>query len=241
MCPLESHLTLSGKQETTRLELPPSSCSRAKPRELLTSDRPLPVRNPNIPPTSFQATILTSHTIAGVKNSAGKYTWNVPGDVPSFPLYGFKISQEDDKSTPAKDESKDADGKEIFQYSFPFHITGSASGSSSSSGAAAGGSYATTVVELGTGPAYTPTPIPTPSANTTVTLVTSTKSATASHSTPKPSSNFTITTPVTTARPTATGTDSPPAQQTGNSAVSNAAASGGLLAVVGGLLMAFAL
>ncbi|TVY49104.1 hypothetical protein LOCC1_G001169 [Lachnellula occidentalis] len=66
------------------------------------------------------ATLVPGATIASVKNSLGSYTWTVPSS--TAVTYGFRISLDSDAT--------------IFQYSFPFHISGGSAVSSVSSSAA---------------------------------------------------------------------------------------------------------
>jgi len=161
--------------------------------------------------------------VASVKNSLGKYTWNVPSDIPAFDTYGFQITLDSDKA--------------IFQYSFPFHITGTF-GIKGISASESG----TTTIHLGTGTAYTPKP----TANSTTIVPTTSKNATSVKPTPKPSSNYTLTTGITTVKSTPStptsapsSTSSVPAQQTTNAAMANAVS--GSLALIGGVVLAFAL
>jgi hypothetical protein len=169
--------------------------------------------------------MMANSHLAGVKNSLGKYKWDVPADIPAFETYGFRITLDDDKTT-AEDETK------IFQYSFPFHITGTKGGNSTTPVSG------TTTVHLGTGTAYTPKP----TANSTI--ITTTSNTSSVTPTPKPSSNYTLTTGVTTVRATPStsapsSTGSAPAQQTTNAAMANAVS--GSLALIGGVVLAFAL
>ncbi|PBP28323.1 GPI anchored serine-threonine rich protein [Diplocarpon rosae] len=53
---------------------------------------------------------------AGIDQSSGAYDWTIPTDLQSFPTFGFKFVLD---STAAL-----APADVIFQYSFPFHITG---------------------------------------------------------------------------------------------------------------------
>lgn len=154
---------------------------------------------------------------AGVKNSLGKYTWEVPADG-AFALYGFRITLDDDKSTPKKEDT-------IFQYSFPFSISKSAASG-------------TVTVQLGTGTAYTPEP------TTTITYVnpvanTSSSTITSASSFPTNSANATITTSASRTAGPASSTPTVPTQLTGNAAAANVV-SGGLM-LVGGFVLAFAL
>jgi hypothetical protein len=155
-------------------------------------------------------------TIAGVKNSLGKYTWDIPASVVGFGAYGLHISLEDDKST-TQDESK------IFQWSMPFQIAGSADGASG-----------TTTVTIGTGPNFTPTPTPSATRNSSEISTTITDVFT---TTTTPASNLSTTSTRTTS--SRTTTTSGPAQQSTNAAVANVVSGG--LALVGGVMLAFAI
>ncbi|PSS27975.1 hypothetical protein M430DRAFT_15209 [Amorphotheca resinae ATCC 22711] len=182
---------------------------------------------------------------SGVDNSLGKFTWS---PVPSgqFAAYGFNITSDSDPST--------------YQLSNGFHISG---GSTPSPTPAAGG--ITTTVRLAPGPAYTPPPNTTTSSVVTTTHnATQTSSAvkavftsSANVTTTTPVANITLTTlttplvtatPVTAASPVTTPSESSPTTPASISTptpklTSGAAAnmaSGGL-AMIGGLVLAFAL
>ncbi|CAL3964308.1 hypothetical protein PZA11_001700 [Diplocarpon coronariae] len=78
---------------------------------------------------------------ASIDQSSGAYDWTVPQDLKSFPTYGFKFVLD---SNP-----------QIFQYSFPFHVTGlTASPSTSSSAPTGDGSYATNPKPTSNAPVY---------------------------------------------------------------------------------------
>jgi len=149
---------------------------------------------------------------AGIDSSAGKYTWDVPTTLQYFATYGFTITA-DSNST-------------LFQYSFPFHITGL-------SGTATGSSTSTVTMHLSTGTAYTSSS--TFAANST-TLTTSSTSA-------KPTSNITLSTTIGTktasSGQTTSSTSSATPTSSKNAAVAQVAS--GSLAMIGGLVLAFAL
>ncbi|KAG4438141.1 hypothetical protein IFR05_006388 [Cadophora sp. M221] len=187
------------------------------------------------------STLEVGQTIAAsIDQTTGKFAWTVPKDLKSFATYGFKITLDSTKSNPSP----------IFQFSFPFHVTG-LSGSSSSASATGG----TTTVHLSTGTGYTAKPTTTPvssyvlsstsvnSTSTYVPVTTYSASASGSATVVYPTANVTLS---TTLRPTAsasgsgtaTGTSAPAATVTGNSA--STIARGGL-AVVAGMVLAFAL
>jgi len=187
------------------------------------------------------ATLEIGETVAeSIDQTTGKFAWTVPKDLKSFATYGFKLTLDSTKS----------DANPIFQFSFPFHVTGlgSSSTSSSYSASATGG---TTTVHISTGPSYTAKPTTSSysasstSVNSTSTYVPSTKSASASASMiVYPTANITLSTTLTpTTAPTGTGsspssTGSSPSTVTGNSA--STIARGGL-AVAAGMVLAFAL
>jgi len=161
----------------------------------------------------------------GVNNLDGKYTWT-PTDA-GFDTYGFLI--EDEKNTT------------LTEYSQPFHIKGSGSTTSS----IVGGS--TTTIKLSQGPSYTSTSTSSvPSSTVTVVSTSTSANTTSSLPTPSPSSNLTHSSTLTTAPTTATTTSSTPSTTSGSttSTTPNAAvakmANGGL-AVIGGVVLAFAL
>ncbi|KUJ22556.1 uncharacterized protein LY89DRAFT_303726 [Mollisia scopiformis] len=168
---------------------------------------------------------------AGIENSVGKYSWAIPSDIASFATYGFKLTLDSDTT--------------IFQYSFPFHITGASSTSSGSVTA-----VSTKTMILSTGTAYTPSSTPTSSANITSVVKTASSNATtmSTATSVKPTGNSTLTyiTPTTTGAGStasktgsATTTSSGPASATTNAAVANIAS--GSMALFGGLILAFAL
>ncbi|KAG4426737.1 hypothetical protein IFR04_000168 [Cadophora malorum] len=185
------------------------------------------------------ATLEIGETVAeSIDQTTGKFAWTVPKDLKSFATYGFKLTLDSTKS----------DANPIFQFSFPFHVTGLGSTSSSYSASATGG---TTTVHISTGPSYTAKPTTSSysasstSVNSTSTYVPSTKSASASASMiVYPTANITLSTTLTpTTAPTGTGsspssTGSSPSTVTGNSA--STIARGGL-AVAAGMVLAFAL
>jgi len=180
---------------------------------------------------------------ASIDQATGKFAWTVPKDLKSFATYGFKITLDSTKTNP----------NPIFQFSFPFHITG-LSGSSSASASSTGG---TTTVHLSTGTGYTAKPTSSPiasyiassaSVNSTSTYVPVTTYSTSATGTGAvyPTANVTLSTtlkPTASASGTATGSSSatgtsPAATVTGNSASSIAR---GGLAVAAGMVLAFAL
>ncbi|PBP18523.1 GPI anchored serine-threonine rich protein [Diplocarpon rosae] len=86
-------------------------------------------------------TLTVGMTVApGIDQSAGAFDWTIPTDLQSFPTYGFKFVLD---STAAL-----APADVIFQYSFPFHITGL-------SGAATSSVAPTVVNDYGATPAAT--------------------------------------------------------------------------------------
>ncbi|KAH9219018.1 Ser-Thr-rich glycosyl-phosphatidyl-inositol-anchored membrane family-domain-containing protein [Leptodontidium sp. 2 PMI_412] len=188
------------------------------------------------------STLEIGETIAAsIDQTTGKFAWTVPKDLKSFATYGFKITLDSTKSNP----------NPVFQFSFPFHITG-LSGSSSASAYATGG---TTTVHLSTGTGYTAKPTTTSissyvlssasvnSTSTYVPVTTYSASTSGSGAVVYPTANVTLS---TTLRPTASasgsgtasGTTAPAATVTGNSASSIAR---GGLAVAAGMVLAFAL
>lgn len=185
---------------------------------------------------STPATLSTANVVASsIANSAGKYSWAIPSDIASFATYGFQLTL-------------DSDSK-IFQYSFPFHITGASSSSSSaSSSATSAASTKTLTLSTATGYSLSPTISSTSSANSTLIIKTSSSASTlATVTSVKPTGNSTLTyiTPTATASGstasntgTATST-STPAAATHNAAVANIAS--GSLALFGGLILALAL
>ncbi|KAG9238826.1 Ser-Thr-rich glycosyl-phosphatidyl-inositol-anchored membrane family-domain-containing protein [Amylocarpus encephaloides] len=192
-------------------------------------------------------TLQQGPTVAsGIQNSAGKFTWTVPGN--DFNTYGFNIS---------------LDNSDKFQLSNPFHISGDASSSSSSSASSTATiSSSTSSVTSATLPTstavnstsvtstvckkceYNATSVPVPTGN-------STASTSAIYTTPVvlptgSGSNSTILTTVATPTPTgpSTGGSSPsatppPATASSSAAVAKAATGG--LAAIGGLVLAFVL
>ncbi|KAK3898329.1 Ser-Thr-rich glycosyl-phosphatidyl-inositol-anchored membrane family-domain-containing protein [Staphylotrichum tortipilum] len=71
------------------------------------------------------ATLNVLDTIAtGIDASEGTYSWAVPSTLGSLATYGIIITLESDK--------------DIFQYSFPFHITSGSGSTASASGSASG-------------------------------------------------------------------------------------------------------
>jgi hypothetical protein len=163
--------------------------------------------------------ISSTHTcVAGIDNSVGTYTWNVPTSLKSFATYGFTIIQDTNTT--------------CFQYSFPFHITGLSGGSSSS--VTNSGPASTVTMHLSTGSNYV--------ASTSKAL-NSTTSYPTSKPTSKPTSNITLSTTLasqTSASNTqASSTSSPSPIATKNAAVAQVAT--GSLAMIGGLVLALAL
>ncbi|TVY80887.1 hypothetical protein LSUE1_G007676 [Lachnellula suecica] len=191
-------------------------------------------------PASLQPAV---DPITTVTNSDAKYTWTVPSSTAT--TYGFKIAL---NST-------------VFQYSFPFHISGGSS-SSSSSTASESSTASSSVSGSTSASSVTPTTLKTAIAQTTsansttissstivAPLSTGTGASSASANVTlqstvgatKSSAAATQTTVVgaTTAASTATSASTSLATPTGNAAVSNVAQGG--LAVIGGLVLAFAL
>jgi hypothetical protein len=177
---------------------------------------------------------------AGIENSVGKFSWAIPSDIATFATYGFKITLDSDTT--------------IFQYSFPFHITGTSTSSSSYSGSMT--SASTKTMTLSTGTAYTPTSSAlsssTSSANLTSSVIktasyNATTMSTASSIKPTGNSSTTYAVSTTTGSgssasktgSSATTTSSGPAAATTNAAVANIAS--GSMALFGGLVIAFAL
>jgi len=156
---------------------------------------------------------------ASIENSLGTYTWTVPADVAGYATYGFMITL-------------DANTTE-FQYSFPFHITASTSTGASATGGA------TTTVKVSLASTYTAAATSTSTAN-----VTSSYSYSNATSNATLSSTLAVKTTTSSATKTSsvagTSTSSGAAAATSKSAAVAKVANGGL-AIVGGLLMAFAL
>lgn len=161
---------------------------------------------------------------AGIDNLDGKFTWT-PTDN-GFATYGLIIQHEQNKT--------------LSQYSHPFHIV-------------ATGGY-TTTIKLSTGPSYSVSTTTSSVPSSTVTVITTSTSAniTSSYPTPiptpafpSPSSNITLATTLTSTRNAGSPTGSSPSSTSSiaavptNAAVANIASGG--LAMVGGLLLAFAL
>jgi hypothetical protein len=204
-----SHLMLSGSRRTTIMEqLLSNSC-----RELPPAPFPREMSSRVSHKLSHEHCTFTDTCLAGVDNSAGKYTWSVPTTTPSFATYGFSISLDSDPT--------------IFQYSFPFHITG-LSGSSTTNSS----STSTVTMHLSTGSAYTSSSSSTPSLNSTT-----------SSTIAKPTSNVTLSTTIATKTTapskTASSTSSAAPTTTTNAAVAQVAT--GSLAMIGGLIIAFVL
>jgi len=161
------------------------------------------------------STLSTGDVIkAGIDSSAGTYTWAVPTTLQYFATYGFVITA-DSNST-------------LFQYSFPFHVTGL-------SGAAVGSSTSTYTMHLSTGTAYTSSS--TPAANSTTTALNSTSTIS------KPTSNITLSTTIATktASTGQTTSSSSSAAPTSSKNAAVAQVATGSLAMIGGLIVAFAL
>lgn len=159
------------------------------------------------------STLSTGDVIkAGIDSSAGKYTWAVPTTLQYFATYGFTITADSNTT--------------LFQYSFPFHVTGL-------SAAAVGSSTSTLTMHLSTGTAYTSSS--TPAANSTTLTSSSTSS--------KPTSNITLSTTIATKTAstgqTTSSTSSSAPTSTTNAAVAQVAT--GSLAMIGGLIIAFVL
>jgi len=161
----------------------------------------------------------TNTRLAGVENSAGTYTWNVPTSLQSFATYGFTIIKDTDTT--------------CFQYSFPFHITGLA-GSSSSGSASKSGPASTVTMHLSTGSNY-------------VASTSTVSNTTTSYPTAKPTSNYTLATTLasqTSASNTqASSTSATSSSATATTSKSAAAAqiASGSLAMIGGFVLALAL
>ena len=159
----------------------------------------------------------TNTRLAGVENSLGTYTWNVPTSLQSFATYGFKIIKDTNTT--------------CFQYSFPFHITGLAGSSSYS--ASKSGPISTVTMHLSTGSNY-------------VASTSTVSNTTISYPTAKPTSNYTLSTTlasrtsasVTQASASATSSSAPAV--TSKSAAAAQIASGSL-AMIGGFVLALAL
>ncbi|KAK1830332.1 Ser-Thr-rich glycosyl-phosphatidyl-inositol-anchored membrane family-domain-containing protein [Podospora conica] len=149
-----------------------------------------------------QQTLSTIDTLAkGYDGSKGKFSWTVDKSLGAKAIYGIQITWEEDAR--------------VFQYSFPFQISGGASGSPSGS---------LTV---------------TPTGNSTIVAPTSSASATISI----PTSNLTTTahtTLVPAVSTTGSGSGSSRTTATAPPAQTNAAvpAVGSTLALLGGLAMA---
>jgi len=161
---------------------------------------------------------------AGVNNLDGKYTWTPTEN--KFDTYGFIIKHEQNKT--------------LTQYSQPFHLSGGSSESTT-------GYPTTTTIKLSTGPSYTATSTTSVPSSTVTVISTSTSAPTSNFSTPYPSSNLTISNTLTSTRASTPTTGSPTTgspSSSGSSVATGAAvaqfASGGL-AMVGGLVLAFAL
>ncbi|KAL2064903.1 hypothetical protein VTL71DRAFT_4043 [Oculimacula yallundae] len=194
------------------------------------------------------ATLEVGATIASsIDQTTGKFSWTVPKDLKSFATYGFKITLDSTKTLPATEQ--------VFQFSFPFHVTGlGAASSSAASGYPTGG---TTTVHLSTGTGYTAKPTTSSVSSVVSSYVVSApvnSTSTLTHgpaTTPSvaigyPTGNVTLS---TSAKPTASvskpasGSGSatataPATTVTGNSA--STIARGGL-AVAAGMVFAFAL
>ncbi|RDL36732.1 uncharacterized protein BP5553_06084 [Venustampulla echinocandica] len=175
--------------------------------------------------------LLLGETVAsGIKNSLGKFKWTVPS-TSAFKTYGFQLTLDSDPTT--------------FQRSFPFHITG---GSSSSSSANDTSTAAPTKNSTSSTASATSTSSSSKKSSSTA-HATSTANSTSSSSaapTAGPSSNLTSTLTTVSApktgsptggSPSSTGSNAP---VTSKSAAAGNAISGGL-AMVGGLVIAFAL
>lgn len=186
-------------------------------------------------PSTLSAGPIVASSIA---SSAGKFSWTIPSDIGSFATYGFQLTLDSDTK--------------IFQYSFPFHITGASSSSATSSATGSITSAASTkTLTLSTGTAYTPIPTSSSissSANSTTVVKTSYSASTlATVSSVKPTGNSTLTyvSPTATAATTTSAktgsatTTSSPAAATTNAAAANIAQ--GSLALFGGLVLALAL
>jgi len=162
---------------------------------------------------------------ANIENSLGKFVWTNTSGAAGFATYGFEISLDSAPTT--------------IQYSNPFHITGGASNSSSSSSSYTG-TPLTTTYHVATGTAYTT--VATSASNSSTISVKPTSSA-ANATTTLVSNTTTLAT--TTSSP---ATNTPPAASTSAAgsaaptATQNAAANiaTGGLAMIGGLLFAFA-
>lgn len=161
------------------------------------------------------STLSTGDVVqAGVDGSAGTYTWNVPTSLPYFATYGF-IMTLDSNTT-------------IFQYSFPFHLTGLSSSSISASGTTSGSTTSTVTMHLGTGTAYTSS---TPTNSTTSSFV--------SKQTSSASLSTSVSTKASTSSKTSSTSSSSTSSSTPNAAVAQVAT--GSLAMIGGFVLALAL
>lgn len=169
------------------------------------------------------STLELGPTIAsGLDNSAGKYDWAVSSTLGADATYGLKLVLDSDTT--------------IFQYSFPFHITGGSTNSSSTTGSTSTGSSATGSVSK---------------TGSSTTVTTSSGSSTSS-SLAAPTSTFSTVTPAGNLSTTATGgptkvtltsttTGSGASKTTGPSTVATGAAATmavGSVAMLGGLAMA---
>jgi len=148
-------------------------------------------------------TLVALGSIGTADNGDGKFAWDVDASLGDDATYGIQITLDSDKT--------------IFQYSFPFHITGGSGGSDNSSTSASG----TATYTISSVPSSKSTDVPT-------------------YPTTKPSGNYS-----TTAGPhktTLTTTSGPTGTGTGGSGTVPTAGAGALvagpLAVLGGLAMA---
>ncbi|KAK0746367.1 Ser-Thr-rich glycosyl-phosphatidyl-inositol-anchored membrane family-domain-containing protein [Schizothecium vesticola] len=147
-----------------------------------------------------QQTLVPIETLAkAYDGSSGKYSWTVDKSLGAKAIYGIQIFWEEDTR--------------VFQYSFPFQISGGASGSPS-------GSVSSTRLSNST--------------------IVSSTSSTASSTITIPASNLTTTARTTLIQATTTSTGSSRTTATAPPAQTNAAvpAVGSTLALLGGLAMA---
>ncbi|KAF4630793.1 hypothetical protein G7Y89_g7345 [Cudoniella acicularis] len=171
---------------------------------------------------------------ANATNTDGKFTWSVPTNS-LYATYGIQIALDSDPTT--------------FQYSQPFHIVGGSSSSSSASGTA------TSTVTGSSTSSASPTSLnstasasasstitssaiitSTPYSNVTTAVVTNTASAA--------NTSLTLISTVGATKSSGSGSSPTTASSSSPTATKNAAAGNmatGGLAVIGGLLMAFAL
>jgi len=156
---------------------------------------------------------------SNISNYLGSYTYLIPA-TGLYPTYGFKLALDFDPT--------------IFQYSFPFHITGGASSSLS------GTATSTLTQTVAPGPSYTS------SVTNSSTVIASTTSSSSMSTIATPSSNLTTsviskTTTAATKTASSSGSSTSTAAATSSSSAAIANAVTGGLAAFGGLVLAFAL